>query len=131
MLAREKCSKPQKKPCLRPIGISLNSSRMPASFSASSQAAALSFVTIGKIASRSTLRGAMGEITTERAGVAVGACSTSLATGAADVEEDADDFASKRFIDPLVVFIEDQSCRRSLVIFLVVSAAAKVALKGR
>ena len=79
----------------------------------------------------STFSGAMGEITTERAGVAIGACSASLAAGAADVEEDTNGFASKCFIDPFVVLIEDQSRRRSLVIFLVVSAAAEVASKGR
>ena len=61
--------------------------------------------------------------------MAVGTHGTSLASDAADVEEDADDFASQCFVDPLVVLVEDQSGCGSLVLFLVVSATTEVASK--
>ena len=53
---REKFSKPQRKPFLRPAGMSLYSPRMPASLRACSQASSFSLVTIGKIELRAILR---------------------------------------------------------------------------
>src|SRR5271155_4927299 len=94
VFAREKCSSPHKKPFLRPTGMSMNSLRMPAFSNASSQESAFSLVTIGKMLSNTAFGRAMGEVSTKGTGVIVGTRGASFASKGADIEGDANDFAS-------------------------------------
>jgi hypothetical protein len=71
----------------------------------------------------------MGEVAAQGTGVTVGASCTSTPSGA-DIEGDADDFASKQFVDPLSLLVDDQSRRRTLVFLVGVSATAEIAAKG-
>jgi hypothetical protein len=130
MHVREKFSKLHEKPCLRPTGMLLNLPRMPASFSASSQALAFSLVMIRKMLSGSACCTSVCEVTAQRTGMGVRAGCSSLTTGGTNVETDTDDSVAKESVDPLALLIGDQPFCATLVVFVRVGFATEVALKG-
>jgi len=109
--------------------MSLNSSRMPASLSASSQASAFSLVTIGKMISGGASCKSMHEVATQGAGVAIGAGSTSSTSGGANIEGDADNPIAKELVN-LFALLVDKSGGTSLVLFVGVALATEVAPEG-
>jgi len=127
---KEKSSKPQRKPFLRPSGISLNSSQTPASFKASSQASALSLVTIGKMGSGVTHGGAVRGLATQGAGVEEGAARSVLTSALTDIECDTNDSVAMGFVDPFAIVIEDQAFGIALMFFVTMSSGTEIALEG-
>jgi hypothetical protein len=73
----------------------------------------------------------MCDITTEGAGMAIGAGETSLTTCRSDVERDADNFAAVRLVDPLSLFIGDEAGSWALMVFVGMVAIAEKATVGQ
>ena len=106
--------------------MSLNSSRMPASFRVSFQALAFSLITIGKMLSSCTSCQPMCEVSAQEAGMAVSAGGRLSISRGSNVEGDAYNLIAEKLVNPFLLIVLDQLSCVSLMVFVEVCVTTEV-----